>query len=357
MNVYSLVDFRIILPTLGLLGLSFSLLASTSPNLVGNFLLFVLFGFFCLFAVASIDYRHLLRFRWIFYAGAVVLLLILFFSPSIRGSARWIDIGIFRVQPSELMKPFIIVVLASIISQERKTTLLSFIKHLFILLPIVALIFKQPDLGNTIVYLGTFLMMEILNGFPLKYILGSLTIFGAFTPAMWSILKEYQRARILSFLNPSIDPRGVGYNALQAIIAIGSGQLFGMGLGRGTQSHLLFLPEYHTDFVFASLVEELGFLGGVFVLIFYMILLMRFLAIAKAANDTFGRLIAIGLFAQIFIQVFVNIGMNLALLPITGITLPLISYGGSSTVATFIDFGLLTSIMVLNKNRAPIVIR
>lgn len=357
MNVYSLLDYGIILPTLGLLGLSFSLLVSTSPNLVGNFLLFVILGCISLFVFASIDYRHLLRFRWIFYIGAIVLLLVLFFAPSIRGSARWIDIGIFRIQPSELMKPFIIVVLASLISEVRKTTLLSFVKHLIILLPIVALIFKQPDLGNTIVYLGTFLIMEILNGFPLKYIFSSFAICGAFAPAIWAILKEYQRGRILSFLNPSLDPRGVGYNALQAIIAIGSGQLFGMGLGRGTQSHLLFLPEYHTDFVFASLVEELGFLGGVFVLIFYMVLLSRFLTIAKDTNDTFGRLIAIGLFAQIFLQVIVNIGMNLALLPITGITLPLISYGGSSIVSTFIDIGLLISIMVLNKNRTPIVIR
>lgn len=357
MKLLSFFDYSIIVPIIGLLGIGFSLLVSTSPALVGNFIFFVILGIAGFITFATIDYRHWPRFRLFFYVGGLLLLISLFFAPSIRGSTRWIDLGAFRLQPSEIIKPFVIIILASLMASEKKTTFLVVVKHFLILLPIIALIFKQPDLGNVIVYVGTFLIMEILNGFPMKYVLSGIVALTAFAPSFWALLKQYQRLRILSFLNPQLDPAGTGYNALQAIIAIGSGQLWGMGLGRGTQSHLLFLPEYHTDFVFAALVEELGFIGGVFVLGFYAILLFRFLTIAKDTGDEFGRLLAIGLFAQLFIQVVINIGMNIGLLPITGITLPLISYGGSSIVSTFIDIGILSSIMVLNRRRTPIVIR
>ncbi|MBI2617039.1 rod shape-determining protein RodA [Candidatus Gottesmanbacteria bacterium] len=356
MNLLSFFDYGITVATVSLLGIGFAVLVSTSPTLVGNFILFIIVGIIGFITFATIDYRQWSRFRWVFYVGSLLLLVSLFFAPSIRGSTRWIDVGIFRIQPSELIKPLVVIILASIISKEKKTTLFSFFKHAVLLLPFLGLIFMQPDLGNVIVYIGTFLIMEIMNGLSLKFVFLGTIGLGAFAPLFWRILKEYQRVRILSFLNPEIDPAGTGYNALQAIIAIGSGQLWGLGLGRGTQSHLLFLPEYHTDFVFASLVEELGFIGGLLVLTFYALFLSRFLVASKNADDSFGRLLALGLFAQLFIQVIINIGMNLGLLPITGITLPLISYGGSSILSTFINIGILTSILALNRRRSPIVI-
>lgn len=199
--------------------------------------------------------------------------------------------------------------------------------------------------------------MLVADGLPLLYLLGTFIIFGILMPVFWFILKDYQKARLISFLNPYTDPIGAGYNSIQSMIALGSGQLSGLGLGRGPQSHLLFLPEYHTDFVFASLGEELGFFGGLLVIIFYFILLGKILKTASTTQDDFGKLLIVGIFAQLFIQVFINIGMNLGLLPITGITLPLVSYGGSSIISTFIDLGLVAAVLRVSKSTKYIVIK
>ena len=161
---------------------------------------------------------------------------------------------------------------------------------------------------------------------------------------VWRFLKDYQRARVLSFLNPYSDPLGTGYNVIQAVISVGSGKFFGRGLGRGTQSHLYFLPERHSDFIFASLAEELGFLGASLLLVFYFLLLFQILKIAKNAADDFGFLIVTGVFSHLSFQILVNIGMNLGLLPITGITLPLVSTGGSSLLATMVSLGLVENV-------------
>uniref|UniRef100_A0A7C4RAM4 Rod shape-determining protein RodA n=1 Tax=candidate division CPR3 bacterium TaxID=2268181 RepID=A0A7C4RAM4_UNCC3 len=357
MNFLSTLDPGLILPIIGLTGISLSLIASTTSSLFSEQLTSFVIGFICYFIFASIDYRIYTRFTWLFYFISIALLGLTFFSPAVRGSNRWLSIGSFNsFQPSEVIKPIIVVITANLALNEKKNDLFSLLKRFLIFSPIIFIIFRQPDLGNVIVFLFIFFSMEIINGLSWIYYIFGIAALSALIPIIWHFLRDYQKLRVISFLNPQSDPAGAGYNSLQAMIAIGSGGLFGQGLGRGTQSHLLFLPEYHTDFVFASLGEELGLFGGTIVIVFYFLLLGRILSIAYSSQDEFGKLICIGIFSQIFIQVFINMGMNLGLLPITGITLPLLSYGGSSILGTCVALGMVVSIMRNTKSRSPIVI-
>lgn len=353
----SFLDAGLAVPVIGLIFINLALIASTTPSLFTQQLTFLLFGLFLYGFFATIDYSIYPRFIWFFYAFCILLLVTSFLSPEVRGSHRWIDIGWTRMQPSELIKPFMIIFFSEIFARQKTNNIFSRLFRLSLFLPLVILIFKQPDLGNVLVYFFTFIALEIVNGLSIFYIFSGAILFVAVGPFLWSILKDYQKARITSFINPQADPIGAGYNALQSVIAIGAGGLFGLGFGRGTQSHLLFLPEYHTDFVFASLGEELGLIGAILVIVFYFLLLLRILFIAVNVEDKFGKFICVGIFAQLFIQVFINIGMNLSLLPITGITLPLLSYGGSSVISTFINLGLVVAIIRANKAKSPIVIR
>lgn len=357
MKLSSFLDAGIVIPVFGLLSINLSLIASTTPSLFTQQLIFLLLGISLYVVFTTVDYSLYPKLMWFFYTVCILLLIASFAGPQIRGSHRWIDIGGFRLQPSELIKPFIIISFSTLIDRQKMNNIYFHFIRLGLFLPIAILIFKQPDLGNVLVYLSAFIALEITGGLSLLYILAGVIVFIAIGPFLWTVLEEYQRTRVLSFINPHMDPIGAGYNALQAMIAIGSGGLFGLGLGRGTQSHLLFLPEYHTDFVFASLGEELGLFGAVLVIIFYLLLLSRILFIASKAEDNFGRLLCVGIFTQLFTQVFINIGMNLGLLPITGITLPLLSYGGSSMISTCIELGLVASIAHISKSKSPIVIR
>jgi rod shape determining protein RodA len=206
------------------------------------------------------------------------------------------------------------------------------------------LIFKQPDLGSTLVVAAFWWAIFFAADLPLKYFIGTTVAALASLPLVWRFLAEYQKQRITAFLNPYADPRGSGYHLLQSIIAVGSGGFFGRGLGRGIQSQLRFLPESNTDFIFASLAEELGLAGSALLLIAYFLLLKRLLFIARQAPDNFSQLLTVGVFAMMLFQLLVNIGMNLGILPITGITLPLVSSGGSSLLATMISLGLVHNI-------------
>ncbi len=357
MSFFKRIDYLLLAPVVGLIGISLSIIFSTTPALFAQQLIFAIIGFILFLAFSSIDFRIWPKFFWFFYSLTLVLLLVTFLGQEVRGSSRWIDFGWFRLQPSELIKPFFVVIMAELFSKNYGRGWSKIIKPFLFLVPIVLLIFKQPDLGNVIVYLFIFAVCILLSEIPFgSLMLGAGSLFLLF-PIAWNFMKQYQKTRISSFLDPKSDPAGAGYNALQAIIAIGSGRLFGLGFGRGTQSHLLFLPEYHTDFVFASIGEELGFLGAFLILCFYFVLLGRILQIASRLNNRFARLLAIGIFAQIFIQVFINIGMNLGMLPITGITLPLLSYGGSSIISTFIGLGIVSNIGKSTRSETPIEIK
>lgn len=280
---------------------------------------------------------------WVWYFGSLILLFITLFVPTVRGAARWIQVGSAQIQASEIVKPFLLLVWARGMSSYSPRYLRYFPLHFILFIVPFVLVFKQPDLGSSLIYLAMWLGMMLAGGFPIRYLAAGVIILAVLTPMGWNILAPYQQARIQTFINPGYDPAGAGYNALQSTIAVGSGQILGRGLGRGTQSHLRFLPEYHTDFIFATLVEELGFMGGALLLAIYTVLLWRLLAplINNPNIESFVFLYAMGVFVMILTQLFVNAGMNMGLIPVTGITLPFISYGGSSVIAISTMFGIL----------------
>ncbi len=286
---------------------------------------------------------------WIFVAILIVTFIIGFEA---KGSKRWIDFGLFNFQPSEFFKIFFVIFLADFFVRTRNAAEHAgvFIGALMYFAIPAFIIFSQPDLGSALVYAAIFVTMLLMSKIP-----GRLLLIG-FGAALilaipgWSLLKDYQKARIVTFVNPSQDVLGRGYNRTQAVIAAGSGRFFGKGLGKGTQSTLLFLPENHTDFAYSSLVEQFGFFGGGIVLFLYGFILthlyFKFIRYrqGQSEGDYFRSLFCAGFFAFFFFQVSVNILMNLGIFPIAGITLPFISYGGSSLASLSIGIALLSEV-------------
>jgi rod shape determining protein RodA len=300
---------------------------------------------------AFIDYRNYTRLAYFAYAvGVLMLLVVLVFGHKVNGARRWFDLGFFRLQPSELMKIFMIGAVAKFLHddptpQERKLTQAGIVLGMAAV-P-VALILAEPDLGTAIIiFLVTFTMLLVAK---LKlWHVGLLTAIGiVITPVVWlGLLKEYQQNRILTFLDPQRDPSGAGWHSRQSIFAIGSGRLTGKGLLHGTQNQLQFLPEHWTDFPFAVLGEEWGFLGGLVLLSVYLFLILWAINLAKEARDRFGSMLCVGVAALLFWHVLFNIGMVSGVLPVVGVTLPLVSYGGSSVVTMLIAVGLLMNVSV-----------
>lgn len=276
------------------------------------------------------------------YVVSLLLLAISFLGPEIRGATRWIVIGGAQLQPSELVKPLFILSFAYFITRFPPRNARYILLHVSLFLLPAFMVFRQPDIGTTLIYSSFWIAMMLAGGLSIGILVVAIFAMTLLFPALWNWLAPYQRARILTFLQPNLDPSGAGYNALQSMIAVGSGQIFGRGLGRGTQSHLRFLPEHHTDFIFATLVEELGFFGGLVLLASYAGLLWRILQplLRGTVNELFSFVFSVGLFATILSQLFINSGMNMGILPITGITLPFVSYGGSSILSLSIAFGI-----------------
>lgn len=327
---------------IGVLGLA--LMWSLTPNLFFQQASFFILGFGFLFIFSQIDFRVYQNFRWFIYIGVIFFLLITFILGEMtRGSIRWIQLGPFTMQPSEIVKPFLLAFFAFWFA-ERQVKFKGLILGGFLFLLPVLLVFRQPDLGSTLVLIASFLGMLLTLELPLFIILSGLGFLALGLPAAWVFLAEYQKQRIFTFLNPNSDPLGSGYSIIQSVISVGSGEFFGRGLGRGTQSHLDFLPERHTDFIFASFTEELGFAGAILILILYLFLLWRILQIAKRTKSGYAQIFIFGVFAMLLFQIFVNIGMNLGVVPVTGITLPFMSYGGSSILTTMIILGMVESI-------------
>ncbi|MGH7245750.1 MAG: FtsW/RodA/SpoVE family cell cycle protein, partial [Candidatus Levyibacteriota bacterium] len=256
---------------------------------------------------------------------------------------RWIDILGFRFQFSELLKPFLAVILAGFLT-KKPATLKRFGLVFLLLLPMAFLIFRQPDLGNALIYSGVVLITVFMYGFSFWYFLVGGAVILILSPIAWRFFHAYQRQRILTFLHFTNDPLGTSYNLVQSIIAVGSGMFFGKGLGQGTQSGLRFLPERHTDFIFATLSEDLGFFGGLLIILAFGFLFYRIYAIYTETEDAFLKTFLIAAFALLLIQFFVNIGMNIGIMPIVGVTLPFVSYGGSSLVANAILLGMISSV-------------
>jgi len=305
-------------------------------------------GLICMLLALSFDYHWLERYGWIPYVLGIILLLAVTVAGSSGGGARrWIDLGPVSLQPSEFAKLALIIALVRYLHRQAgdtPLTLRALIVPFALLVPVAALILKQPDLGTAVVVCMTAGMVLLLSGLRLRWILAVAAVVVPVAPYLWHHLKPYQQRRILTFIDPQADPLGAGYHIIQSKIAIGSGLLHGKGFLRGTQNHLNFLPEQHTDFIFAVFAEEWGFIGATILVVLYAALLMRCFVIAFRARDSFGVLLAFGLTAGIFCQVFVNMGMAMGVLPVVGVTLPFFSYGGSSMLACMVAIGLLMNI-------------
>jgi len=307
----------------------------------------LLIGIGLMFFLSFYDYRifnlHSVKF---YFAGLAILFLLFFLGVTVRGTTGWIGFSKFNVQPVELVKIIMIIFLASFLSKKRNE--LSdytkiFVSIILVFIP-VFLIIRQPDFGSSLIIAGTWLVMLLVSGISKKSMVSLFIFLSVITSGGYFLLKDYQKERIANFINPQKDPLGSGYNVIQSIVAVGSGGVFGKGLGHGSQSQLNFLPEKHTDFIFASLTEELGLFGAGLVLFLLGILMYRLKEIARLARDNFGYLVAIGIMAMIIIQFFINIGMNMGIAPVTGVPLPLLSYGGSSLVSILIALGIAQNI-------------
>lgn len=294
--------------------------------------------------ISPIFYMRLAPF--IFLAALVLLAMIYVFGVEVKGSRRWLRIpGVINFQPSEIMKLVLPLILAWYFHDRH---LPPKARHVFWSLVIIAipvmLIAMQPDLGTSLIIAASGLFVLLLAGVSWRLVFSAIGLALVSAPALWFVLRDYQRQRILTLLDPERDPLGAGWNIIQSKTAIGSGGLFGKGLFEGTQSHLDFLPESQTDFIIAVLGEELGLVGVVALLILYLLLIGRGVILALQAQDTFGRLLSGSITFTFFVYVFVNIGMVSGILPVVGVPLPLVSYGGTSILTLFAGFGILMSI-------------
>jgi len=307
-------------------------------------------GLIVMIVIALIDIRLWLRYAHFLYAVALLLLIAVDISGTIgMGARRWIDLGYFRIQPSEIMKITLVLSLAryfhgiSIEDISRPTILI--VPLILVFVP-VGLILRQPDLG-------TALMLVIASG-AIFFVAGvriwkfvTVILAGlAALPIGWQFLHEYQQKRVLTFIDPEMDPLGAGYHIIQSKIALGSGGMFGKGFGQGTQGHLSFLPEMQTDFIFTLMAEEFGMAGGLALLALYSILLIYSMAFSASFSSQFGRIVGMGVTAKFFLYIFINIAMVMGVIPVVGVPLPLISYGGTAMMTLLIGFGLLLSVWI-----------
>ncbi len=350
-----LLAVTLLLALIGILvlySITFKAVDVASPVDARNQIIFVVLGVIGLLVAASIDY-HLWSKLSLWFYGAMMLSLVavLIISKPVLGATRWIDLGFFQFQPSELAKLVIIIVLAKFFSdhydqlENPKFLILSFI---YTLIP-VGLVLAQPDLGTGLVLLVIWLAMVMVSRVRKAHITIMILLGLVMMPLAVPLLKPYQRDRLLTFFSPTADPLGIGYNVVQSTIAVGSGQLSGRGLASGSQSQLNFLPSQHTDFIFAVLTEKLGFVGGVILLALFALLLARGLLVAYRARDRFGMFLAVGVVAMFLFHIFINVGMNMGIMPVTGIPLPFISYGGTNLLIGMVAIGLLESIVVRRK--------
>lgn len=314
-------------------------------------------GMGVMLVLAMIDVRFWLKVAYLGYAvGLVMLVAVEIMGQVGMGAQRWIDLGVIVIQPSELMKIALVLALARYFhtrtTEEIHRPVVLIPPILMVMLP-VALVLLQPNLGTAMLLLLGSAALFFAAGVRLwKFVVVSLAGL-AMLPIGWQFLHDYQKQRVLTFLNPGSDPLGAGYNILQSQIALGSGGMFGKGFGLGTQSQLMFLPEKHTDFIFVVLAEEMGMAGAMLLLALYAMVLVYGFVIALSARNQFGRLVAVGLTFAFFLYLFVNVAMVTGLIPVVGIPLPLVSYGGTAMLTLLIGCGILLSVSVHRETRIP----
>lgn len=346
------IDLWIFIPSLFLSLLGLLIVYSLSIQIFNQQLIFLALGLFFSSLLLFFDARIFKAFALFFYVLILILLVLTFLlGDPARGSIRWLDLGFLRFQPSELIKPFLAISLAFFADKFDLRNLRSFLLYIFLFLIPFFLVFFQPDLGSALIFASLFAGIALTKGVNLKYCLGLIILAFIAIPLLVNLLKPYQQQRLYAFFNPQADPLGSSYNQIQSTIAIGSGKIWGKGLGRGIQAQLNFLPENQTDFIFAAFAEEFGFLGSTLLLVLYFLIFFRLLLHAKAAVSIFSRLLIIAVFSFLATQTVIHIGMNLALLPVTGVTLPFVSAGGSSLVSSWFSLGLVMAVSEKKKKQ------
>ncbi len=338
-------DFALLVPAIVLAMLSLATMFSIDITFFKSQFIFLIIGLFVFFFFSQVNYKIIqLYMAPIYIVSLALLFIVLFLGIESRGSVRSIELLGFRVQFSEILKPFLAVSLAAYLSNLKNYSFRSLLSVGLLILPIAVLIFLEPDLGDALIYVLVALLTLVFFGFPYKYFLAGFASIAAVFPILWHFLHDYQKQRLLTFIEPGKDPLGSSYNAIQSIIAVGSGMIIGKGFGEGTQSGLRFLPERHTDFIFATISEQVGFIGTLVILGAFVFLLYRIFIIFQNSRDRFSKVFSAVCFFIILLQFFINAGMNVGLLPIVGVTLPFVSYGGSSLLSNFIILGLLNAV-------------
>ncbi len=315
----------------------------------------IFLGLVFFFLAANFNYRRFWDGVYVLYGVGILLLFLVFILGITRlGAQRWLKFAWFNFQPSEFMKLVMIIFLARYFSRKSFSDISLIVAKfgiwkafilpaIYVAMPVL-LIIEQPDLGSALMVIFIFISMIYLSGVRLRYIILLVGLGLCSLPLFWHFLRDYQKERLMVFLNPDMDPLGAGYTIIQSKIAIGSGGIFGKGWLSGTQGQLHFLPESHTDFIFASFAEEWGFLGVVALFSLYYILVSCGINIALRTTDYFGKLLALGIVSMLVVQIFINIAMTIGLAPVVGIPLPLMSYGGSAMITNFIALGILANI-------------
>lgn len=352
------IDWGLLLPVMILVILSLTTLFSINVGYFKTQLAYIAFSIFAFFIFSNLNYKVLKYYPLpIYILSLVVLLVVLLLGIESRGAVRWIEIFGLRIQFSEIFKPFLAIAFAAYLSGKSNLKFKNFVFSLILILPVVFLIFLQPDLGSALIYGVVSFFTLLMFGFPFIWFMAGFIIMAVLSPVIWNFLHDYQRQRILTFVNPASDPLGSSYNAIQAMVAVGSGMFLGKGLGEGTQSALRFLPERHTDFIFATFTEEFGFLGGTILILTFCLLLYKIYTIFVNSDDRFCKIFIACSFFLFLTQFFFNVGMNLGLLPVVGITLPFVSYGGSSILSNFIIIALLSAMSKNYKDKKILEIR
>lgn len=338
--------------------LSLVVLTSISPDRVFQQALMFAVGLILFIYLSSQDsavYKTFAPFGYVI--SLLALITTAFLGTTVRGSTRWIPIGTFQLQAGEFVKPLLVLAFAFFLKRFPPKTFKNILINLVLFSLPTFLVFRQPDLGTALVISAIWLAQIFVSGLSYWFVMivpGVTAILIKYLPRM---LHDYQLKRLETFIDPYRDPLGAGYNVIQSIIAVGSGGIIGKGLGNGTQSHLRFLPEHHTDFIFAALAEELGLIGSFLVIFILGGLVYRLLTLTTHATSAGSRLIYVGTFSYLFFQIFINLGMNIGIAPVTGVTLPLISYGGSSILATAITLGIASSCARSQSSRPLIEIK
>lgn len=324
--------------------ISLLIILSINKNLAQNQFIFWLVGLAVLYVVSQFNYHSWQTpTRFIYIGSLIALIALLVIGDPVRGSIRWIDLGFFRIQPSEVAKAASVLLLANFYKDKSARDIKNVIISFLMILPAILFVFIQPDLGNSLSFLAIWFGVNLAAGFQVKHIATFLFVSAVLLVIFYEMLAPYQKSRLATFVDPGSDPLGTGYNIIQSKIAIGSGKFLGRGFGKGSQSQLNFLPEAESDFIFASIAEQLGFIGSGLLLTLFVWMISRIIQVAKN-KDRYAQLLIIGIVSFLITQFAVNVGMNLAILPVTGITFPFVSYGGSSLLTCLFLMGIVYAI-------------